>query len=223
MDDDEDQWQMDQIGQDLVTLAGLPPARWQNLHNLDIIKARNKPKELVRKPHNAPFFLPTITSADGQTRFNLEEELSKEKGKAKKQIVLEQSLTNWGQKLWDAREHLDNSAQLIQALKDMGPSAIDLEIISLSPEGGGSIELLVVFIKVLHRSLQDHKDFEAVQAYLGLLLKHHSDIILNNEELIEAISELRPVMNESWHDLKQTMTSASTLVSFAKNSLLTSG
>ena len=47
---------------------GLPPARWQNLYNLEVIKARNKPKEVVNKPKNAPFFLPTITGPDGQTR-----------------------------------------------------------------------------------------------------------------------------------------------------------
>ena len=55
-----ERWSKAQID-DLVTLSGLPPARWQNLHNLDVIKARNKPKEVVQKPKNAPFFLPTIT------------------------------------------------------------------------------------------------------------------------------------------------------------------
>lgn len=66
IDDDKEEdtvvqlWSKSQID-DLVTLSGLPPARWQNLHNLDVIKARNKPKEAVQKPKNAPFFLPTIT------------------------------------------------------------------------------------------------------------------------------------------------------------------
>jgi hypothetical protein len=57
----DEKWHLDQIGADLVTLAGLAPARWQNLHNLDVIKARNKPKEIVNRPQNAPFFLPTVT------------------------------------------------------------------------------------------------------------------------------------------------------------------
>ena len=54
----EEAWSVEQI-QNCVTLAGLPPARWQHLHNLDVIKARNKPKEAVQKTKNAPFFLPT--------------------------------------------------------------------------------------------------------------------------------------------------------------------
>ena len=59
-EDMEESWNVEQI-QNCVTLAGLPPARWQNLHNLDVIKARNKPKEAVQKAKNAPFFLPTGT------------------------------------------------------------------------------------------------------------------------------------------------------------------
>ena len=67
VEDMEESWNKDQI-ENLVTLSGLPQARWQNLYNLEVIKARNKPKEVVNKPKNAPFFLPTITGPDGQTR-----------------------------------------------------------------------------------------------------------------------------------------------------------
>ena len=136
IEDMEESWSKEQI-QDLITLSGLPPARWQNLYNLETIKARNKPKEIVNKPKNAPFFLPTITGPDGQTRFNLE--LDEDTGKAEKKIpvVLEQNFTKFGQKLWDSRDNLKTS--LISDLKAMGPSAIDMELVSLSPEGGGSI------------------------------------------------------------------------------------
>ena len=50
-----------------------------------------------------------------------------------------------------------------------------------------------------------------------------SDTVIENEELIEALTNLQPVLNQSWSDLKNTLSSAATLVSFAKNSLLTSG
>ena len=50
-----------------------------------------------------------------------------------------------------------------------------------------------------------------------------SDTVIENEELIEALANLQPVLNQSWSDLKNTLSSAATLVSFAKNSLLTSG
>ena len=105
----------------------------------------------------------------------------------------------------------------------MGPSAIDLEIIALSPEGGGSIQLMTVFLNLLKQTFNAQKDFEAAHAYLGLFFKHHSDIILENSELLEAIQDLKPEVSQSWTDLKQALTYTSTLVSFSKNSLLTAG
>ena len=98
-----------------------------------------------------------------------------------------------------------------------------MELVSLSPEGGGSIELMATFLNLLLVTLEIHQDFEAVHAYLGLFLKHHSDTVIENDDLIEALTNLQPVLNQSWSDLKNTLSSAATLVSFAKNSLLTSG
>jgi U3 small nucleolar RNA-associated protein 21 len=67
-DEEVEQWDSQQVEADMVTLANLPEARWQNLLHLDVIKARNKPKVAPEKPKNAPFFLPTITGPDGLTR-----------------------------------------------------------------------------------------------------------------------------------------------------------
>lgn len=66
--DEVETWDTDQVEADMITLANLPEARWQNLLHLDVIKARNKPKVAPEKPKNAPFFLPTITGPDGLTR-----------------------------------------------------------------------------------------------------------------------------------------------------------
>jgi U3 small nucleolar RNA-associated protein 21 len=104
---------------------------------------------------------------------------------------------------------------------DLGPSAIDLEVLALSPEGGGSLELMFAFVKLLEFSMKSHKNFEAIHAYLGLFLKHHSDAVLESEELQEALKDLKPILDQSWTDLKASMTSTATLVAFAKNSLLT--
>ena len=218
-EDMEEVWSKEQID-NCITLAGLPPARWQNLHNIDVIKARNKPKEAVQKPKNAPFFLPTVTGPDGQIRFNLEAEQENDNENVKKPIILEQSLTSFGQKLWDTK---GEDTLVLELLKEMGPSAIDLEIVALSPEGGGSIELMAAFLNLLNHCFDVRKDFEACHAYLGLFLKHHSDTVLENAELLDAITELRPKMTDSWKDLKQALTHTSTLVSFCKNSLLTAG
>ena len=131
-------------------------------------------------------------------------------------------MTKFGQTLWDSRTDIENCNH-ISILKELGPSAIDMEIVALSPEGGGSVELMVVFLDLLKTSLVKHTDFEAAHAYLGLFLKHHSDVVLRQPELLAKIEEIRPVMYQSWNDLKSDLTNAATLISFVKNALLTSG
>lgn len=44
----------------LITLAMLPRAYWQTLFQLELIKARNKPRAPPKAPLRAPFFLPTM-------------------------------------------------------------------------------------------------------------------------------------------------------------------
>ena len=62
----------------------------------------------------------------------------------------------------------DDVMKLLQA---MGPSAIDQEIRGLAPDGGGSSELLALFLQVIREALDTNRDFELAQAYLGLVLK----------------------------------------------------
>ena len=47
----------------MVTLSMLPRTQVHNLVHLDTIKARNKPVDPPKKPHAAPFFLPTLVGA----------------------------------------------------------------------------------------------------------------------------------------------------------------
>ena len=48
---------LDQLSADMMTLSLVPKSRWQTLLHLDMIKARNKPKEAPKLPEKAPFFL----------------------------------------------------------------------------------------------------------------------------------------------------------------------
>jgi U3 small nucleolar RNA-associated protein 21 len=51
---------MDQLSDNITTLSLVPKARWQTLLHLDVIRARNKPKEAPKPPEKAPFFLPSV-------------------------------------------------------------------------------------------------------------------------------------------------------------------
>jgi Utp21 specific WD40 associated putative domain len=66
-----------------------------------------------------------------------------------------------------------------------GPSALDLEVRSLSPEGGGSIGLMQQFLLMLHSGLLAKRHFEAVQAYLGLFLKVRMLLFCRNFNILE--------------------------------------
>ena len=61
----------EQISAELVTLSLLPNSRWQHLLQIDIIKQRNKPKEPIKVPKQAPFFLPTIPNLEGGGSMNV--------------------------------------------------------------------------------------------------------------------------------------------------------
>jgi U3 small nucleolar RNA-associated protein 21 len=51
---------IDQLSSDMMTLSLVPKSRWQTLLHIDLIKARNKPKEPPKAPEKAPFFLPSL-------------------------------------------------------------------------------------------------------------------------------------------------------------------
>lgn len=51
---------IDQLSADMVTLSLVPKSRWQTLLHIDVIKARNRPKEPPKAPEKAPFFLPPL-------------------------------------------------------------------------------------------------------------------------------------------------------------------
>ena len=61
----------EQISSELVTLSLLPNSRWQHLLQIDVIKQRNKPKEPIKVPKQAPFFLPTIPNLEGEESVGL--------------------------------------------------------------------------------------------------------------------------------------------------------
>lgn len=56
-------------------------------------------------------------------------------------------------------------------MKEMGPSAVDVELRSLAPEAGGSVDMMAQFMVFLDKIFATNRDFELAQAYLGLFMK----------------------------------------------------
>lgn len=59
----------------------------------------------------------------------------------------------------------------LNLLKVLGPSSIEIELRSLAPEGGGSLEVMLSFLRMIGMMLNKKYNFELAQAYLALFLK----------------------------------------------------
>ncbi|XP_074642621.1 WD repeat-containing protein 36-like [Tubulanus polymorphus] len=203
-----------QIADELVTLSLLPTSRWLNLLNLDTIKKRNKPKEPPKVPKAAPFFIPTIPGL--QPKFDIQENEEKEKFESK---VISSSLLSYTAfgKLVEKSVPSRQYGTIMAAMKEMSPSAIDIEIRSLAPLHGGSVELMVAFIKFLNHSFTSNKDFELIQAYLGLFLKVHGETIASEPELIEEVKLIVDSQSRAWKGLQIQFNQSLCLINYLKS------
>ena len=107
--------------------------------------------------------------------------------------------------------------ELLNDLKSMGPSAIDIELRSLSIEMGGSIEILNKFLQFILFLLSTRNNFELANAYLGLMLKIHGDIISTDEELINQLEKIKEMQLLAWDSLKLSLNKNLCIVSYLKS------
>jgi U3 small nucleolar RNA-associated protein 21 len=207
----------EQISPEMVTLSGLPPPRWAQLPDMDLIRLRNKPKEPPKKPKAAPFFLPTVATLQGFD-FNAPVEVDDGGERSRlltaKRTMLE-SATNFGLRVIDA-DTVDKRRQAFDALKAMGPAAIDLELRAL-PEHS-----LMNFLQMLAEVVGLRTDFELAQAYLAAFLKIHRDVLwsLDNVQLLPVLRELSEAQKSAWDALDEIMVENLGVIQWLKSAVL---
>lgn len=209
-DDDDDEVELinalyktpSQIDDDLITMSTMAESKWKNLLSLDIIKKRNKPKEPLKKPKHAPFFLPTIAGLDIQ--FDVDGIVENEEGSKIIRSANMENLTTFGVVLKKSSEAGDLT-NAISHITNLNPSMIDYEIRSLSPLSGGSIGLMVKFLQMITEMFNSNSYFELAQSYLALCLKVHEEIITESKILIEALEEVEKAQNQSWEKIEQKL------------------
>ncbi|XP_015522612.1 WD repeat-containing protein 36 [Neodiprion lecontei] len=192
----------EQIHSKLITMSSLANSRWQNLLNIDIVKKRNKPKEAPKAPPAAPFFLPTIPSLEVQ--FDLGEATDKDQASKLLTPTNFDSLTVFG-KLLQLSSETDDFSEVIERFKSLGPSAIDFEIQSLALHSGGSIVIMLQFLKMIRSMMKSKKDFELAQAYLGAFLKSHGETIAADQQLREYLPKVQKAQLASWTTLRDNL------------------
>ncbi|GAA6011897.1 hypothetical protein JCM11491_000095 [Sporobolomyces phaffii] len=177
----------DQLADDLLTLSLMPRSKWQTLLNLDTIKQRNKPKEAPKAPERAPFFLPTLPGTDARFDFGVEANggdqkkkdggLTEEGKKRKLDYSLGSSIeTDFVRRLL-AEKETGTYQSFFEYMKQLSPSAVDLEIRSLT-----ILPHLRAFLHALLRRLESHRDFEATETFLAVFLRVHGDVLIANPE-----------------------------------------
>ena len=180
---------LDQLSRDIVTLSLVPKSRWQTLLHLDDIRQRNKPKEPPKAPEKAPFFLPSLENAQKTLKPQSEESqiTAAERSRISKMNrgEMERSFTALLRACADDGDY----GPFVEHLKSLSPSAADIEIRSLNPQG--SSNELVSFVAALTYRLKQKADYELVQAWMSVFLRIHGERVAQDSALVEALKEWR--------------------------------
>ena len=209
----------EQISKNLITLSTLPESKWKNLLVLDTIRQRNKPKEPVSIPKQAPFFLPTVSNLRGFAFVNPDEgkEINGKQSHINQtqQFLYESPLTHL---LDRQKNNATLSIDVINLLKDLGMAKIDYELRCLSPEQGGSIKRMLVFLNVLHQAFDDKQNYDLISSYLALFIQLHGmTIIAKNEELTERMRQIQSKQKDTWMNIQRQLNTSIALVKYIKS------
>ena len=71
--------------------------------------------------------------------------------------------------------------EFIEHLKSLSPSTADLELRSLSPGDGSSINEPLHFVRAMTARLAARRDYELTQAWMTVFLRLHFDLVIGGE------------------------------------------
>ncbi|KAJ8492909.1 hypothetical protein OPV22_014630 [Ensete ventricosum] len=212
----------------LITLSLLPRSQWQNLTNLDIIKARNKPVEPPKKPEKAPFFLPSIPSLSGEILFNPNGDATEEKDTEKKMIEKKLDLSSQFILLLHSCTETKNFSAFTNYIKGLSPSTLDLELRMLqiidddddmeSLDERSELESIGMLLDYFIHEVSSRKNFEFIQAVIKLFLKIHGETVRRHSTLQDKAEKLLEVQSSVWQRVDKMFQSARCMVTFLSNS-----
>lgn len=216
----------EQIGRHLVTLSSVPASRWKNLIHLDLIKKRNRPKQAPTKPESAPFFLPVVAGVKptlDANKSNDRNDGETDDTKIRNRLLL---FSDFGQSLFDAGLGGDYNV-VLDKLKVLGPAAIDVEIRSLDalPPLSAASDLnepilIQFFLEAILQRLRTNQDFELCNAYLSVLLKCHSDVIIRHAKYVKLCTQISAQLDQSWDRVRNTFSQTLCVLNYIRNSVI---
>lgn len=218
--DDMEILSAEQLGEDLITLSLLPESRWKSLVNLDLIKARNKPIEPPKKPKAAPFFLPTLAGLEMKFDLTTSTEQGEQDANSK---TLQSSMFDMDtefQAILKRSCKCQDYSSTIEKLKGMSPSQIDVELRTVSPDAGGSMELMSATLQCFTAVVAKGTNYEFVQGCVALFLKLHASTIASSPELQAQAAKLLTALRNSWTRCENLINQSICLVNYFKSATI---
>lgn len=194
---------------DLLCLSSEPKAKYLNLYNLDLIKARSKPALPAPSAAQVPFFLDSLFSVNDRKR-NSEgaAEASQTNGKESASYSLRALLMNT-----DVA-----STAICDHLRQMDSSCIDLELRSVLDHTDEDSKLVGRLLDALINVLDLGCDFEMIVAILSLSLKIHKDTLLHSPAQFSTIlSRAGTVLRQKWDCLEDKFQQVICFTTFSRN------
>jgi hypothetical protein len=115
----------------------------------------------------------------------------------------------------------------LNQLKELGPAAVDAEIRSLDAlppaSVGSNIKepiLIQFFLQAIIQRLRSNQDFELCNAYLSVLLKCHSDVIIKHSKYAELCQQISKLLDERWDRVKMTFSETLCVLNYIRNSVI---
>uniref|UniRef100_A0A1A9ZFS9 Uncharacterized protein n=1 Tax=Glossina pallidipes TaxID=7398 RepID=A0A1A9ZFS9_GLOPL len=191
-----------QLSNNVISISNLPALKWQNMLHLDIIKRRNKPKCPPNVPKLAPFFIPTLSGVEMEYDVSMENVGRKKSGSKISKHSLGNHLTNFGNLVESTASSTDYET-VVNRLKQMNPADIDFEVKSLDPLSDGKV--MIQFVKIIQHMLLSNIDFELVQSYLSIFLRHHGLALFEFSEVIENLKNVTKLQEASWDKIEKKL------------------
>ncbi|GBN32993.1 WD repeat-containing protein 36, partial [Araneus ventricosus] len=177
---------------------------------------RNKPKEPVQVPKNAPFFLPVVSGL--KPTFLIEDSDNWKEKNEKSNILDVMQLKSEFYKILYKSNETENYGIVLDKLKEMSPSKIDVEIRCLSPENGGSELFMEYFLKALSESLKTKRNFELIHSYLALFLQIHYETVAKSEKMVGILQEIK--RDRSWDSLREKINYCLCLGNYTRSAVI---
>ncbi|KAI8916960.1 WD40-repeat-containing domain protein [Powellomyces hirtus] len=207
------------VDDELISFSGVAKTKWQNLLSLDALRKRNQPAE-APKTDRASFFLPTLREQKMQFEADAAAAAASTDSKPQSRILHSAiDVSSTTDNLFTSQQNMEFSRllrechaeedfdELMTYLRDMAPSQIDVTLRTLDRETE-----LDLFVDAVVWMLDRRRDFEAVEAFIAVLVKIHSSELLTNPKLDELLKR----HTQNWEVLENMFQYGLCLLDFVK-------